>query len=64
MHSALKDAYVKMYGYASDSGGIRHALKDVEPSSEDARFMLVASSAFINYLIVKAQKTGLPLSGG
>lgn len=55
LHSALKEAFVKLYGYTSDSKqGIRHALLD-DPNLtfEDAKFMLVACSAFINYLIAK-----------
>ncbi|MGY0035854.1 hypothetical protein [Pedobacter sp. NJ-S-72] len=28
---------------------------------EDARFMLVSCSAFVNYLIVKAEKAGIEL---
>jgi hypothetical protein len=57
IHPALEQGFLKIYGYASDGDGIRHALTD-EPNldQEDALFMLVASSAFINYLIVKADK--------
>ncbi|MEP0854874.1 hypothetical protein [Trichocoleus sp. DQ-U1] len=53
----LKDALEKMYAYTNDAGGIRHAL--LEESSldfEDAKFMLVSCSAFINYLKVKLSK--------
>jgi hypothetical protein len=51
-----------MYGYTSDAQGIRHALMD-EPnlSFEDAKFMLVSCSAFVNYLIAKAAKAGISL---
>jgi hypothetical protein len=44
-----------LYGYTSDSSGIRHALQD-EPNLDfvDAKFMLVACSAFVNYLTDKA----------
>ena len=49
------DAFNKLYGYASDSDGIRHALsKETGYKQEDAIFMLVACSAFVNYLKVKA----------
>ena len=53
--SSLKTAFTAMYGYASHEGGIRHAiLKDtVKIEIEEARFMLVACSAFVNYLISK-----------
>jgi hypothetical protein len=51
LHPALKRAFKQLYGYTSDSSGIRHALLD-EPNLtfEDAKFMLVACSAFINFL--------------
>lgn len=53
IHSALKDAFNKLYGYTSDANGIRHAGDIGGPSStfEEAKFMLVSCSAFINYLI-------------
>ena len=59
LHPALEKAFIQMYGYTSDADGIRHALME-EPSVcfEDAKFMLVACSAFINYLRAKAQKAG------
>ena len=50
-HPALKQAFEKIYAWTSDDAGIRHAMsgqKDV--AFEDAKFMLVACSAFINYL--------------
>ena len=60
VHPALDGAFSKMYGYTSDAQGIRHALMD-EPnlSFEDAMFMLVSCSAFINYLVTKAGKAGV-----
>jgi hypothetical protein len=62
IHQSLKGGFEKIYGYTSDEGGIRHGLLD-EPdiSSEDAKFMLVGCSAFINYLIAKAIKAGIEL---
>lgn len=54
-HPALKEAFNKLYGYTSDSPGIRHG--GAAPSNTNqplATFMLVACSAFINYL--KCQK--------
>ena len=60
LHPALKNAFSNLYGYTSDAEGIRHALLE-EPnlSFEDAKFMLVSCSAFINYLISKASKVGI-----
>nr|WP_315158529.1 hypothetical protein [uncultured Flavobacterium sp.] len=58
LHGALKSAFTALYGYTSEAGGIRHALlsDDIEVSMEDAKFMLVSCSAFINYLKVKIEK--------
>ncbi|AWL09712.1 hypothetical protein G9H64_12885 [Aquirufa nivalisilvae] len=60
LHSALERGFKQLYGYTSDSDGIRHALME-NPNCdfEDAKYMLVSSSAFINYLIVKAGKAGI-----
>jgi len=57
IHVALKDAFNKIYGYTSDTGGIRHSLteKNIIVTQEDAIFMLVTCSAFINYLKAKME---------
>lgn len=57
LHTALKLSYSSLYGYTSDAGGIRHKLKDgdQEVQYEDALYMLVTCSAFINYLKSKYQ---------
>jgi len=62
LHPALKQAFSSLYGYTSDAQGIRHALMN-EPNLdfEDAKFMLVSCSAFINYLIAKASKANIKL---
>jgi hypothetical protein len=61
-HKALTKAFENLYGYTSDADGIRHALLD-EPTIdfEDAKFMLVSCSNFVNYLTVKASKAGIEL---
>jgi hypothetical protein len=60
LHPALEQGFLKIYGYTSDEGGIRHALLDESTCDfEDAKFMLVACSAFINYLIMKGEKAEL-----
>ncbi|SFC83229.1 hypothetical protein SAMN05421747_13311 [Parapedobacter composti] len=58
MHGSLKSAFSALYGYTSDEGGIRHALleDDTPITMEDAKFMLISCSAFINYLMVKVGK--------
>lgn len=62
LHPALKSAFDRLYGYTSDADGIRHALLDQSNLSfEDAKFMLVSCSAFINYLITKASGAGITI---
>ena len=57
IHVSLKEAFKKIYGYASDEKGIRHAgAIENEAKIEDAIYMLVSCSAFVNYLIVKSEK--------
>lgn len=57
MHSSLESALNKLYGYASDEDGIRHGGFDSSKAdAEDALFMLVSCSAFINYMIEKKRK--------
>lgn len=55
----LKVAFDKLYAYTNQpTTGIRHALMDSEgtyiPKAEEALFMLVSCSAFINYLSKKS----------
>ncbi len=52
IHSALKSAFSILYGYTSDANGIRHAgdIGGKSSTFEEAKFMLVSCSAFINYL--------------
>ena len=58
IHRALNSAFKSLYGYTSDSGGIRHSIleDDITISFVDAKFMLVSCSAFINYLKAKTEK--------
>ena len=60
IHPALCDAFKKIYGYTSDKkSGIRHCIfdgTDCIPDFTDAKYMLVAYSAFINYLLSKAKE--------
>jgi len=54
LHGALLAAFEKLYGYTSDADGIRHALLSEDHlEQEDAIFMLVACSAFVNYVTAK-----------
>lgn len=62
LHPALEDAFSKLYGYTSNADGIRHSLLDESTIDfEDAKFMLVSCSAFINYLKLKSSKAGIKL---
>ncbi|MCW3980029.1 MAG: hypothetical protein NWF11_00970, partial [Candidatus Bathyarchaeota archaeon] len=62
LHPALEQAFIKLYGYTSTAGGIRHALlKEPNLYFEDAKFMLVMCSAFVNYLKPKLLKAGIKL---
>ena len=58
IHAGLKSAFNILYGYTSDANGIRHAGNIGGPSStfEEAKFMLVSCSAFVNYLIAVSAK--------
>lgn len=60
LHKALIDGFIKIYGYTSDADGIRHALlEESNLNFDDAKFMLVACSAFVNYLqsfYIRSQK--------
>lgn len=53
--NSLKVAFSALYGYTSDEGGIRHSLLEanVKIDIEEARFMLITCSAFVNYLLNK-----------
>ena len=56
---AMKNAYSSLYGYTSNEGGIRHGSMDFKDvPAEDAKYMLVSCSAFINYLVEKWTKLG------
>ena len=58
LHQSLKNSLNSLYGFSSDGEGIRHALSD-EPNltQEGARLMVVTCSAFVNYLIIKYDKS-------
>lgn len=58
IHPALKKSFQQLYGYTSDSSGIRHSEKIGGQNStfEEAKFMLVACSAFNNYLLANTSE--------
>ena len=55
IHRAFREALKKIYGWTSDEGGIRHAEtgEKIISAEEEAKFMLVICSAFVNYIIAK-----------
>ena len=60
VHPVLEHAWAKMYGWTSDAEGIRHAA--IERSESDqalAKYMLVACSAFVAYLIESGRKANV-----
>lgn len=64
INKQLKDGFEKIYAYTNGKdSGIRHAMleEEVKTDFEDAKYMLVSCSAFINYLIVKANKAGIEI---
>ena len=58
-HGAFKAGLLSLYGYTSDEDGIRHGiLEEREVGFDEAKFMLVACSALVNFIISKASKHG------
>jgi len=60
IHDALRSGFSKLYGYSSDEDGIRHAILD-QPNVgfAEAKYMIVSCSAFVNFLIAKADSAGI-----
>ncbi len=62
IHAALRSAFLKLYGYTSNADGIRHAILDESNVDfDEAKYMVVACSAFVNYLVSKANTAKLHL---
>lgn len=59
LHPALKGAFGKLYGYASDKEGVRHALLNGDRANvgaDEAIFMLGACASFASYLWRKSRE--------
>ncbi|MBR3299079.1 MAG: hypothetical protein IKI64_07740 [Clostridia bacterium] len=57
IHPSMEKAFSALYGYTNDEHGIRHGSIDFTgANAEDARYMLITCSAFVNYLIEKWSK--------
>ena len=51
IHPSLKAGFLKLYGYACDEDGVRHAMiEQPNLTKADGMFFLISCSAFINYL--------------
>jgi len=62
IHPAFREGLKKIYNWTSDEGGIRHGEKGkeypyLESGENEARFMLILASAFVNYIISKYENT-------
>jgi len=63
INDELKKGFRKLYGWTSSDDGIRHAMMDLPTvDHDDARYMLVTCSAFVNYLISEANKAAIDLN--
>ena len=60
LHPCLNSGIDKLYSYACDQGGIRHAERETESTVtfEEAKFMMVTCSAIVNYLVAEYGKHG------
>lgn len=57
IHRVMETAFSSLYGYTSDENGIRHGGIDFKNApAEDAKYMLISCSAFVNYLMEKWSK--------
>lgn len=60
IHPALRLGWDKLYGWASDESGVRHGSIDAASVDQSlAKYMVVASSAFVSYLIEEGRKASL-----
>ena len=63
IHESLSAPFKNLYKYTSGNNGIRHALhEEANVTFTEARFMLIACSAFVNYLVSKADEANIQFS--
>ncbi len=56
-HPQLKQAWNNMYNWTSDEDGVRHGIKEApQVGLPEARYMVVACSAFVNYLVANSSE--------
>ena len=55
IHGAMVRGLDSLYGYTSNEHGLRHALLEADANAgyAEAKFMVVACSAFVGYLIAR-----------
>lgn len=62
IHGAFRSGISALYGWTSSDAGIRHARVDnSEIGFDEAKMMIVLCSAFVNFLLTKAEKAGIDL---
>lgn len=62
LHPALVKGFSNLYGWTNDEDGVRHAMMEMSTvDQDDARYMLVTCSAFVNYLIAESIKARIDL---
>lgn len=55
IHRTIGEFIKKLYGFASDASGVRHALKETpDVGLAEAKLMLVSSAAVVNFMLQKA----------
>jgi len=61
LHPAFCQAIEKLYGWSSDDKGIRHGKSpgESDPLQAEAKFVLIAATAFINYLLDVMSELGI-----
>ncbi len=60
IHPALRLGWDKLYGWASDESGVRHGSIDAASVDQPlAKYMVIACSAFVSYLIEEGRKASL-----
>ena len=61
-HPAFEKGLLALYGFTNDEQGIRHSLlEESSISYADAKFMLVLSSGFCNFLVAKCAENDIRL---
>jgi hypothetical protein len=64
INNQLKNAFEKLYAFTNNTeSGIRHAIIDnfKNPDFEEAKYLLISCSAFINFLIGKCNTQGIKI---